>query len=150
MSQPGRSESSDLTPTVAPRGRWRRRDRTRGQSMVEFTLILPVLMLMIFGIYQFGQTYSDYIQVTNAARTGGRKALVSRSDTNGVADTITAAQNATWWLNKANMTVTVTPGQPWVTGQTVTVTVTYPYSISLLGFVAGSGTLKSSTTVRIE
>ncbi len=150
MSHPGRPESSDLTPTVAPRGRWRRRDRTRGQSMVEFTLILPVLMLMIFGIYQFGQTYSDYIQVTNAARTGGRKALVSRSDTNGVADTITAAQNATWWLNKANMTVTVTPGQPWTTGQTVTVTVTYPYSISLLGFVAGSGTLKSSTTVRIE
>jgi Flp pilus assembly protein TadG len=148
MSQPGRPESSELTPTGAARAR--RRDRTRGQSMVEFTLILPVLMLMIFGIYQFGQTYSDYIQVTNAARTGGRKALVSRSDTNGVADTITAAQNATWWLNKANMTVTVTPGQPWVTGQTVTVTVTYPYSISLLGFVAGSGTLKSSTTVRIE
>jgi Flp pilus assembly protein TadG len=148
MTQPGRSESSDSTPTRARR--WRRRDRTRGQSMVEFTLILPVLMLMIFGIYQFGQTYSDYIQVTNAARTGGRKALVSRSDTNGVADTITAAQNATWWLNKANMTVTVTPGQPWTTGQTVTVTVTYPYSISLLGFVAGSGTLKSSTTVRIE
>jgi Flp pilus assembly protein TadG len=148
MSQPGRPESSPLTPTAAKRAR--RRERTRGQSMVEFTLILPVLMLMIFGIYQFGQTYSDYIQVTNAARTGGRKALVSRSDANGVADTVTAAQNATWWLNKANMTVTVTPGQPWVTGQTVTVTVTYPYSISLLGFVAGSGTLKSTTTVRVE
>ncbi len=149
MSQPGRPESSHSTPTGDERRR-RRDRRTRGQSMVEFTLILPVLMLMIFGIYQFGQTYSDYIQVTNAARTGGRKALVSRSDTNGVADTITAAQNATWWLNKSNMTVTVTPGQPWTTGQTVTVTVTYPYSISLLGFVAGSGTLKSSTTVRIE
>ena len=118
--------------------------------MVEFTLILPVLMLMIFGIYQFGQTYSDYIQVTNAARTGERKALVSRSDVNGVSDAIAAAKGATWWLNTSQMNVTVTPAQPWVTGQTVTVTVTYPYSISLLGFVAGSGTLKSATTVRVE
>lgn len=149
MSQPGRSESS--TPSPAGAARPRRRDsRTRGQSMVEFTLILPVLMLMIFGIYQFGQTYSDYIQVTNAARDGGRKALVSRSDANGVNDAIAAAKAATWWLNTSQMTVTVSPAQPWVTGQTVTVTVTYPYTISLLGFVAGSGTLKSATTVRIE
>jgi hypothetical protein len=44
----------------------------------------------------------------------------------------------------------VSPGQPWTTGQNVTVTVTYPYSINLLGFVVGSGTLKSTTTVRME
>jgi Flp pilus assembly protein TadG len=149
MSQPGRLESSTPTPTGGRR-LFRRGDRTRGQSMVEFTLILPVLMLMIFGIYQFGQTYSDYIQVTNAARTGGRKALVSRSDVNGVADAVAAAKGATWWLNTSQINVTVTPAQPWVTGQTVTVTVTYPYAISLLGFVAGSGTLTSSTTVRVE
>jgi Flp pilus assembly protein TadG len=127
---------------------WRR--RSRGQAMVEFTLILPCLMLLILGIYQFGQTYSDYIQVTNAARDGGRKALVSRSDSNGVADAITAAKNATWWLDKSKMSVTVSPAQPWTQGQNVTVTVTYPYSISLLGFVVASGTLKSATTVRME
>ena len=127
-----------------------KRRRTRGQAMVEFTLILPCLMLLILGIYQFGQTYADYIQVTNAARDGGRKALVSRGDTNGVADTITAAKNATWWLDTSKMGVTVTPAQPWTQGQNVTVTVTYPYSISLLGFVVASGTLKSATSVRME
>lgn len=126
------------------------RRRSRGQAMVEFTLILPCLMLLILGIYQFGQTYADYIQVTNAARDGGRKALVSRGDTNGVSDTITAAKNATWWLDATKMGVTVSPGQPWTQGQNVTVTVTYPYSISLLGFVVASGTLKSTTTVRME
>jgi Flp pilus assembly protein TadG len=126
------------------------RRRSRGQAMVEFTLILPCLMLLILGIYQFGQTYADYIQVTNAARDGGRKALVSRGDTNGVADTITAAKAATWWLDTTKMGVTVSPAQPWTEGQNVTVTVTYPYSISLLGFVVASGTLKSATTVRME
>lgn len=126
------------------------RRRSRGQAMVEFTLILPCLMLLILGIYQFGQTYADYIQVTNAARDGGRKALVSRGDTNGVSDTITAAKNATWWLDTSKMGVTVSPAQPWAQGQNVTVVVTYPYSISLLGFVVASGTLKSTTSVRME
>jgi Flp pilus assembly protein TadG len=134
---------SEQHPTEAQR-------RSRGQAMVEFTLILPCLMLLILGIYQFGQTYADYIQVTNAARDGGRKALVSRGDTNGVADTITAAKAATWWLDTTKMGVTVSPAQPWTEGQNVTVTVTYPYSISLLGFVVASGTLKSATTVRME
>ncbi len=126
------------------------RSRSRGQAMVEFTLILPCLLLLILGIYQFGQTYADYIQVTNAARDGGRKALVSRGDTNGVSDAITAAKNATWWLDPSKMAVAVSPGQPWTQGQNVTVTVTYPYSISLLGLVVASGTLKSATTVRME
>ena len=147
MSQPG---TEPPAKTAAPAAGDRRARRTRGQAMVEFTLILPLLLLLILGIYQFGQTYADYIQVTNAARDGGRKALVSRSDASGVADVISTAKNATWWLDKNKMAVSVSPGQPWTTGQNVTVTVTYPYSINLLGFVVGSGTLKSTTTVRME
>jgi len=146
MSQPGTAPPAKTEAGAAER----RARRSRGQAMVEFTLILPLLLLLILGIYQFGQTYADYIQVTNAARDGGRKALVSRSDASGVADVVTAAKNATWWLDKNQTTVTVSPGQPWTTGQTVTVTVTYPYSINLLGFVVASGTLKSATTVRME
>ena len=146
MSQPGTAPPAKTEAPAADR----RSRRSRGQAMVEFTLILPLLLLLILGIYQFGQTYADYIQVTNAARDGGRKALVSRSDASGVADVVTAAKNATWWLDKNQTTVTVSPGQPWTTGQTVTVTITYPYSINLLGLVVSSGTLKSTTTVRME
>jgi Flp pilus assembly protein TadG len=147
MSQPGRLAPPAHTepPPAHPQA-----CRTRGQAMVEFTLILPLLLLLILGIYQFGQTYADYIQVTNAARDGGRKALVSRSDASGVADAVTAAKNATWWLDKSQIVVSVSPGQPWAQGQTVTVTVTYPYTINLLGLVVASGNLKSTTTVRME
>jgi Flp pilus assembly protein TadG len=146
MSQPGTAPPAKTEAPAADR----RSRRSRGQAMVEFTLILPMLLLLILGIYQFGQTYADYIQVTNAARDGGRKALVSRSDASGVADVVTTAKNSTWWLNKNQIAVTVSPGQPWTTGQNVTVTVTYPYNINLLGFVVASGTLKSTTTVRME
>jgi Flp pilus assembly protein TadG len=146
MSQPGTAPPAKTEAPAADR----RSRRSRGQAMVEFTLILPMLLLLILGIYQFGQTYADYIQVTNAARDGGRKALVSRSDASGVADVVTTAKNSTWWLNKNQIGVSVSPSQPWTTGQNVTVTVTYPYSINLLGFVVASGTLKSTTTVRME
>jgi Flp pilus assembly protein TadG len=147
MSQPGTVPPAKI---AAPADADRRARHTRGQAMVEFTLILPLLLVLIFGIFQFGQAYSDYIQVTNAARDGGRKAVVSRTDASGVADVISTAKNATWWLDKNQMSVSVSPGQPWTTGQNVTVTVTYPYSINLLGFVVASGTLKSATTVRME
>jgi len=147
MSQPGTAPPAE-TPAAPVADR--RTRRSRGQAMVEFTLILPMLLLLVLGIYQFGQAYADYIQVTNAARDGGRKALVSRSDASGVADAISTAKNSTWWLDKNQMNVTVSPGQPWTSGQNVTVTVTYPYSINLLGFVVASGTLKSATTVRME
>jgi Flp pilus assembly protein TadG len=147
MYQPG---TEPPAKTAAAAADDRRTRRSRGQAMVEFTLILPMLLVLILGIYQFGQAYADYIQVTNAARNGGRKALVSRTDASGVADAIAAAKNATWWLDKNQMSVSVSPGQPWTTGQNVTVTVTYPYSINLLGYVVASGTLKSATTVRME
>ena len=149
MSEPDR-RNSPAEPRLSEAKTRRRRARTRGQAMVEFALILPLLLLLILGVYQFGQAYSDYIQVTNAARDGGRKALVSRSDASGVSDVVTTAKNATWWLDKTQMNVSVTPGQPWTQGQTVTVTVTYPYSINLLGLVVASGTLSSTTTVRME
>ncbi|MGB7539762.1 MAG: TadE/TadG family type IV pilus assembly protein [Anaerolineales bacterium] len=51
------------------------RRRTLGQSMVEFALILPVLLLMIFGIIEFARIFYSWLIVTNAVRTGERYAV---------------------------------------------------------------------------
>jgi Flp pilus assembly protein TadG len=118
--------------------------------MVEFALVAPVLFLVLIAIFQFGIAFTDYIQVTNAARDGARKALVSRSDPNAVSTVQTTVKNSVWSLDKTQMGITVSPSTPWTSGQSVTVTVTYPYSISIMGLVVGSGTLKSTTTARIE
>jgi Flp pilus assembly protein TadG len=117
--------------------------------MVEFALVAPVLFLVLIAIFQFGQAFSDYIQVTNAARDGARKAIVSRSDANGVTTVQNTVKASVWSLNTSSMGITVSP-QPWTPGQSVTVTVTYPYNISIMGVVVGSGTLTSKTTQRIE
>ena len=42
--------------------------------MVEFTLVLPVLLVVLFGIIQFGITFSNYVALTDAVRD--RKSVV--------------------------------------------------------------------------
>lgn len=50
--------------------------RAGGQSLVELALILPLLLIMVFGIIDFGQGLRSYIGVTNATREGARAATV--------------------------------------------------------------------------
>jgi hypothetical protein len=66
-----------------------------GQSLVEFALVVPLLLLLVFGIIEFGRVYHAQLVVASAAREGARKAAV-----NGDPDTIGAAiQNAAATLN---------------------------------------------------
>lgn len=48
----------------------------KGASSVEFAIILPVLILILFGILEFGFVYRDYLAITHAAREGARLAAV--------------------------------------------------------------------------
>ncbi len=122
----------------------------RGQTLVEFAALLPVLCLLLFGIIQFGVVFHDYITVTDAARVGARKAAVSRhvGDTGAAAEA--AALNAADSLNGPDLNANC-EADDWSTpGSDVSCTVTYPYSIDVLGMVVASGTLTSVTTERLE
>lgn len=118
--------------------------------MVEFTLVLPVLLVVLFGIIQFGITFSNYVALTDAVRAGARTAAVSRSSSDPVGDTDARVLDASGDLDASKVTPTVATPSGWTHGADVTVTATYPYSISLLGIVVASGNLSSSTTERIE
>ena len=50
------------------------RDRSadRGQSLVEFALVMMPLMLILLGIIQFGFVFNSYVTITNATREGAR------------------------------------------------------------------------------
>jgi Flp pilus assembly protein TadG len=54
----------------------RGRRRGRGQSLVEFSLILTPLMLVLLGIIQFGFIFNTYVTMTNAAREGARTGTI--------------------------------------------------------------------------
>ncbi|HVM57590.1 MAG TPA: TadE/TadG family type IV pilus assembly protein [Gaiellaceae bacterium] len=124
-----------------------KRDET-GQAMVEFTMILPILLVVVLGIIQFGILFNNYVTLTDAVRAGARMASVSRDDADPVGAATAAVRNSATDLDQSNLNITVTSG--WTAGGDVTVTATYPYSISLLGVVVSSGTLTSKTTERVE
>lgn len=121
----------------------------RGQTLVEFSALLPVLCLLLFGIIQFGVTFHDYITVTDASRVGARKAAVSRLGGDMGASAEAAALEA---ANGLNGPVTAScDSDDWDTpGSDVSCTVTYPYSIDVLGLVVADGMLTSVTTERLE
>ncbi len=50
--------------------------RDRGAAAVEFVLVLPVLLLLVFGIVDFGRMLNAQIVVTEAAREGARAAAL--------------------------------------------------------------------------
>jgi Flp pilus assembly protein TadG len=53
----------------------------RGQSLVEFALILPMMLVVMFMITEFGRALYQYNVLSTAAREGARKAVVSSSST---------------------------------------------------------------------
>jgi Flp pilus assembly protein TadG len=65
-----------------------RRATTRGQSLVEFALVLTPLFLVLLGIIQVGLVLNTYITISNASREGARSASIYLYD-----QTLSPAQN---------------------------------------------------------
>jgi Flp pilus assembly protein TadG len=117
--------------------------------MTEFALVLPVLALILFAVIQFGIVFNNYVTLTDATRAGARRAAVSRQDPNHDAAVIAAVRSSASNLDSSKLSVPP-PSSTWQSGGDVTVTASYPYSISLLGMVVKSGRLSSTTTERVE
>jgi Flp pilus assembly protein TadG len=137
----------------------RRRNEETGQAFVELALVLPVLLLLLLGVIQFGNVFRDYIALTDATRVGARQAAVSRSiqpASNRIPLVVAKVQKAAVNLNTSRMTVTVepvmvdgvTPG--WEESGDVTVRTTYPFKIDMFGLVLYDGLLQSRTIERVE
>lgn len=52
------------------------RQTEAGQALVEFTMILPIFLVLMFGLVDFGRAFYTWLLVTNAAREGARVAAV--------------------------------------------------------------------------
>ncbi len=55
----------------------RHTDRGRGQALVEFALVVPLFLLLVAGMIDFGMGLSSSITVTNAAREGARLGIIN-------------------------------------------------------------------------
>jgi Flp pilus assembly protein TadG len=121
-----------------------------GQAATEMALVLPILAAILLAIAQFGILFNNYITLTDATRTGARKAAVSRFSGDQGAAAVTAVRAAASNLTPSKLGVSITSDNWDVPGSDVTVTATYPYNLNILGWVIQSGTLTSTTKERLE
>jgi Flp pilus assembly protein TadG len=120
----------------------------RGQSMTEFALVLPLMVVLLFGIIQFGITFNNYISLTDAVRAGARKGAVARHLDDPVGATVDQVRRAGTDLDPADLQIDVQSS--WNPGDEVKVTASYPYAIKVLGVTIKSGRMNSTTTERVE
>jgi len=125
-----------------------------GQSLVEFTLVLPIFLLVLFAIMDFGMAFNAWITVTNSAREGARLGSVRAPS----GDIETRVRDTAGSLGD-DLTVTVTnaEGDP---GESVVVDVSYAYSLitplaDIMGMVSGGSigdtfNLSSTADMRLE
>src|SRR5512139_1091973 len=66
--------------SISSRARSHAADCTRGQSAVEIALLLPILLLILFGIIIAGFMFNAHIQVSNAVREAARAGSVYRTN----------------------------------------------------------------------
>jgi len=140
----------------------------RGQALVEFAVVLPVFMIVLFGTFQFGLTLNNYVVLTEAVRAGGRQFALSRGITTGRTDTVTRVSGGAALLVPVNCSGTglcITTSVNGVTCATdatclaalataanATVQATYPCSLVVyaINFKPGGCTLTSVMTERVE
>jgi Flp pilus assembly protein TadG len=124
--------------------------RNHGQSVVEFALVLPLLLLLVFGITEFGRAWLTQNVLTSAAREGARLAVVTGPDVPLVTSRVTAVCNAAGITPTA---ITVTPPAPFDPERRTTVTVQANFQVltgTLLGPFSGLIPLSATSTMRHE
>jgi len=119
-----------------------------GQAMTEFAIVLPLLVVLLLGIIQFGIVFNNYVTVTDAVRAGARKAAVSRLESDPVGACKAQIRSSAADLDQVKLVPDCT--STWLPGADVTVTASYPYSISLLGWVVKSGRVSPTMKERVE
>jgi len=149
-------------PAAARHGKAARRTRDGGQSMVEFALVIPLFLLMIAGIVDFGMLLYTNMTAINAAREGARLSVTYPGDTSAVEARVRAMATG---LNQADLTVTTScehPAPPpattfgacsspmWQSGDAVVVTVHYVYHMIWPLAFGNQIPLTSTVTMRIE
>ncbi len=120
----------------------------KGQSMVEFALVLPILVMLLFGIIDFGRIFHTYLAIDHASREAARTASIGENDAAIVSTAVASAAS----IHLTAGQVAVSPGGSKASGSDVTVTITYPISFltPIVSNLTGPITLSSSTVMRIE
>lgn len=134
---------------MSAHGRAAKRRARRGANAIEFALILPALLLMLFGIFEVSWAFNRLLLVNSAAQRAGRFAAMALEDDDPQA---MAQERVTEFfdplgIQSATVTTTVTGASP---NRTVRVDVQIPYT-SLTSYIPGfPSQLQARSVFRME
>ncbi|HOY44914.1 MAG TPA: TadE/TadG family type IV pilus assembly protein [bacterium] len=121
--------------------------RQEGQSLVEFALVIPIFLLLLFGIIEFGRIWETMNTMTGAAREGARVAAVTAPD---VSRSRAAALRLLGGVTLTGLSVSVS-GPGGSNEVTVTVSGTYvPLTNAIIPGLIGPIPLSRTTTMHWE
>lgn len=142
------------------------RPRSRGQSMVEFALVLPILALLMFAVVDFGRAFFMYLSAASGARDGARYGTIYpgcndpagstqasiqakiRSSTDSAVEWARVTPVVTYFNAAATPSVVTTPVIPGL----IEVQVVIPYEpiTPLVGPIIGAPLMSAYSQMRIE
>jgi hypothetical protein len=132
----------------------------KGTASVEFALVLPLLLLMLFLIIEFSIILYDKAVITNASREGARSGIVysaaPRVNVGAITSTVSNYCASNLISFSPSTPVTTVPSGPCVNpGDFLTVDVSYTYSFFIVPNLLGGGissgiTLTGNTVMRCE
>jgi Flp pilus assembly protein TadG len=125
----------------------KRRSRERGQDLVEFALVLPILLFTLMIILDLGRAVYYYSAIHNSAREGARYGIIYPDDPAGIE---AAARDTAIGLDPIAMTVTIN----FPDDEHIQVVATFQFTAvtPFVGVLLGTNeiTLDTSSTMRIE
>jgi len=135
----------------------RRRRSGAGTTIVEATIVFPLLLMLVFGIAEFGISFTRWNSLTNAVREGARVGVVFRSPCDSatvtsLVQTTVADFSESSGIDSSSITTTVT-GACLGTGTQLEVTASVPYTYQAVAALANfspSATLSARSVMRNE
>jgi len=121
----------------------------KGQALVEFAIILPLLLLLVMGIFQFGMMINSYLTIQNITREGARAAVVGSMDS----EIIQKMKQISPTLNHNQLSIDITPSQGIRrSGESLTVKASYQYpmTVPIISNLFSEVTLNAKTSMRVE
>ena len=118
-----------------------------GQAVVEMAIVLPVLLILLLSIWQFGVVYDKWQNLNGAAREGARAAIVAPSgqELSSARSAANAAVAGQLTLSSFSLNATSINGTAYYRA-----TACSTYAVNILGVVVKSGQLCRDATMRVE
>ncbi|MEA3277445.1 MAG: TadE/TadG family type IV pilus assembly protein [Pseudomonadota bacterium] len=130
-----------------------RRLRQRGAELVEFAVVLPLALIILFGIIEVAVAAFDQAILTNASRVAAREAIRGATEAEWTQAAEQAAQFMVKWNGTEPLDVAVLPDPSTAEeGTALTATATYPFGFFVLPRLLDAWpdiTLSASTVMRV-